>query len=514
MRINVTLTRRRTITARTKGLSALAVLLVLVYTPVSAAIDPADVLVLYNVDSPDGVQIANHYASVYPDVQLLGLNGVSTAEEIDQDHYLDVIRPQVLAGLTGTTQVIVTTKGLPLRINNSTSNPGTYAGYRGATIPITIPNDWWGQYSSLESELTRVDLISTQEEMGDQSFLLSPPAFAFATDHHSTNPYYNSNTAFDHTDAANEGIRLTSRLDGFTAADAIAAIDRAQQAYIVPTQQLVIVDDDPDAPAAGVDRMTQLVDDVLTPLGQGKRHNTTTANILNANKPIIGYVSHGSYAAGTGFIDDMLFDISPGAVFHTWESFNAYSFIDGNNRAGQSLLGEWIAKGGTAALGHVEEPSASTSSVANEDIFFDMLLNGFTFAEAAWASTLQLSFVNTVLGDPLMTLRPWIEGDFDLDGDIDADDVNILLANWQQSIASNGMTQGDPDFDGLVDQDDLNILLATGTITGTIEDVIYAINNPSGVLEADTPQTLGAPSPAVFTLMGLSFVALVGYRSR
>ncbi len=492
--------------------AVLAIALGLLCAPAHAAIDPADVLVLYNVDSPDGIQIANYYASVYPGVQLLGLTGVSTAEEIDQNHYLNVIRPQVLAGLNASTQVIVTTKGLPLRINNSTTNPGTYPGYRGATLNITIPNDWWQTYSSLESELTRIDTISTQEQMGDQSYLLSPPAFNFATDHHAANPYFNRRTGFDRADPLNEGIRLSARLDAFTVSDVIASIDRAQQAYIVPTQQLIIVDDDPSVPAASADLMPQLVNNILTPLGQAAVFDQTTADILDANKPILGYVSHGSHAAGSGFISQMQFDISPGAVFHTWESFNAYSFVQGNNRAGQSLVAEWIAKGGTAALGHVEEPTASASAVANEDIFFDMLLNGYSFVEAAWAATLQLSFVNTVVGDPLMTLRPWVSGDFDLDGAVDIDDLNILLANWQQSVGSAGMTTGDPDFDGLVDQDDLNTLLATGPFTGTVLDVLYSLNNPPATLNTGQNPSNPAPTPAAITLMSLGGMTLLGRR--
>jgi uncharacterized protein (TIGR03790 family) len=497
--------------------AALALAVGLLCATAQAAINPADVLVLYNVDSPDGIQIANYYAQVHPGVQLLGLNGVSTAEEIDQNQYLNTIRPQVLAALNASTQVIVTTKGLPLRINNSTTNPGTYPGYRGESLNLSIPNGWWQTYSSLESELTRIDSISTQEQMGDQSYLLSPPAFPFATDHHAANPYYNRRTAFDRADPLNEGMRLSARLDGFTAADVIASIDRAQQAYIVPTQQLIIVDDDPNAPAAAVDRMPQLANNVLTPMNQAMVFDQTTANILDAAKPILGYVSHGSHAAGTGFVSQMQFDIAPGAVFHTWESFNANSFVQGNNRAGQSLIAEWIAKGGTAALGHVEEPTASAASVANEDILFDMLLNGYSLVEAAWAATLQLSFVNTVVGDPLMTLRPWVPGDSDLDGAVDIDDLNILLTNWQQSVGSAGMTSGDPDFDGFVDQDDLNTILAADPGQGTVLDVLYALNNPPAALSlvglASSQTDATVPTPASLTLMCLGGLALLRRRA-
>jgi uncharacterized protein (TIGR03790 family) len=490
--------------------------LCLSYAITRAAIDPSNVLVLYNVDSAEGAQIADYYASVYPDVQVLGLTGVSTAEEIDQDHYLNVIRPQVLAALDATTEVIVTTKGLPLRINNTTANPGTYPGYRGAAHGISIPNDWWKRYSSLESELTRIDTITSKEMMGDQSYLLSPPVFPYATDHHAANPYYNRRVAFDRSDAANEGIRLTARLDGFTVADVVAAIDRAQQAYIVPAQQVVILDDDPTAPAASADHMPQLANIVLPSHGQSVVYDQTTDDILSASKPVIGYVSHGIYGAGSGFVDAMDFVIAAGAVFQTWESYNAYSFVLGQNRAGQSLIAEWLAIGGTAGLGQVEEPTASASMVTNENVFYDMLLDGYSFVEAAWSATLQLSFVNTVVGDPLMTFRPWVSGDFDLDGGVDADDLNILLANWQQSVGSAGMTEGDPDFDGLVDQDDLNVLLSTGAIPGTVIDVLYLLNNPPAALDAtyNTPvHNPPAPVPGTFALWVVS-VPLICRRER
>ena len=39
-----------------------------------------------------------------------------------------------------------------------------------------------------------------------------------------------------------------------------------------------------------------------------------------------------------------------------------------------------------------------------------------TFVEAAWRATRQLSYMNTVVGDPLMRLQAWLPGDANLDG--------------------------------------------------------------------------------------------------
>jgi len=422
------------------------------------ALDPSKVVVLYNEDSPDGIEIANYYAQAHPQVQLMGLQGVSTSEEITQDHYLNVIRPQVLAGIDNSTEVIVTTKGLPLRINNTSANPGFYPGWRGASFGIPILDDWWEPYSSLESELTRIDLIDSAAMMGDQAEFMSPPSFPYETLHHAANPYYNTPLAFERKDSGIEGIRLASRLDGFDVSDVKDMIDRAQLAFTLPTQQIVIADNDPIAPAAGVDRIEELAFDVLEPAGQLFVYDDTVAQITDSPWPVIGYVSHGKHASGPDYIDNLDFPIANGAVFHTWESFNAYSFQEGNNLDGQALVGEWFRKGGTAALGHVEEPGASAATVANEDIFWDMMLRGFTFAEAAWAATPQLSYVNTVVGDPLMTLQPWSEGDADMNGIVSVGDLSILLTYWNEYV-SGGAAQGDINLDGFVGFDDLSTLL-------------------------------------------------------
>jgi uncharacterized protein (TIGR03790 family) len=421
---------------------------------VSAALSPTQVTVLYNTDSADSIQIAAYYAQVHPGVRLLPLYGVSDAEEITQDHYLNVIRPQVLAGLTDNTSVIVTTKGLPLRIKNTLSNPGTYPGWRGTQYNMSIPNDWWKPYSSLESELTRIDRIGTAEEMGDQGYMLSPPAFAFDSKHHAVNPYYGSLAGFDRGKPVNEGIRLTARLDGFTVEDVMLSIMRAQNVYAKPSYQYVVVDDDPTAPGSMVDRMDQLANQMLKPAGWKYLYDQTDAAITAAPGPVIGYVSHGSQAGFPNYFNDLDFTLAPGAVFHSYESFNAYSFVQGGNRYGQGLIGDWLAMGGTAGLGHVEEPKAERTTVADEAIFYDRLMRGYSFVEAAWAATYQLSYVNTVVGDPLMTIKPWLEGDINFDGMVGISDLSMVLSNWNKYV-----DQGDLDGDRFVGLQDLNILL-------------------------------------------------------
>jgi hypothetical protein len=126
--------------------------------------------------------------------------------------------------------------------------------------------------------------------------------------------------------------------------------------------------------------------------------------------------------------------------------------------AGQGLIAEWLAAGGTAGVGHVEEPGASSATVANEDVFFQMLLDGYTWAEAAWASMRQLSFVNTVVGDPLMT---WTRAPGDVDGNglIDSHDIDLMFT----MLTGSGVPASDPrydlDGDGDADYDDVAVLV-------------------------------------------------------
>jgi hypothetical protein len=91
-----------------------------------------------------------------------------------------------------------------------------------------------------------------------------------------------------------------------------------------------------------------------------------------------------------------------------------------------------------------------------------MLLDGKTWAEAAWSSMRQLSYVNTVVGDPLMTWKTLLPGDANMDGTVDSSDLSILAAHWREQGQAGGAMWADGDFngDGVVDASDLALLAA------------------------------------------------------
>jgi uncharacterized protein (TIGR03790 family) len=427
--------------------------------PAEAQLSPENVLVLYNAADAESHQVASYYAGKRPGVQLLGLTGVTTAEQVTADYYLANIRPQILAALDDSIDVIVTTKGLPLRIKVSQSRPtGTYTDPFGVVRSVTSAN--WRPYSSLESELTRIDTISTWQQMGDQTTFTAPAPVR------TINPFYSASTDFSFQQF---GVRLSSRLDGFSVNDVQGMIDRAQRAFISAGSATdpfhFVIDDDPNAAGSTADQMEALRDDVLAPRGLPYTYDGTDAFIQDpavahpGAVQVIGYVTHGTHGGAPSDylvdpVDGIHFQPANGAVFHSWESYNAITF-DPDVSHSQGLAAEWIQRGGTAALGHVAEPYVGTYTVSREDILFDRLLSGMNWVEAAWSSTFQLSYVNTVVGDPLMQYRVWVPGDLTFDGIVNMADFIVMQQHWLQSAA---FAQGDLTGDGYVNVADFMVM--------------------------------------------------------
>lgn len=446
-----------------------------------AEIAPSNVLVLYNADQGDigpGYQIADYYSQARPGVHLFGLTGIdpiltgSTLETVSADNYLSVIRPQILsaiARLPDTIDVIVTTKGLPLKIDSGVKGPDSMALL-------------WRRYSSLESELTRIDSIASRDAMGNQFIFTGFPDLDPTP---ASNPYYNSNQPFIRagSDPLNGEIRLAARLDGFDVETVKKSIDRARQVVLLAESFTIVADDDP---YAGTDQMVNNVPggpgpgllNAVRAAGYNTHYDNTDHVLTTAPGPVQGYVSHGT-ADGPGGLEDgylrdqLDFELANGAVFLTHESWNAASF-DSSVVQSQGLVAEWLEIGGTAGIGHVHEPYNGADNVTNEDLLLSGLLPranalpgeaGLTFVEAAWNATRQLSYVNTVVGDPLMKWHKWIPGDANLDGQVEFKDFFTLQGNWQ---GTGTYQDGDFNNDGLVDELDFEILQANWLGSGGI----------------------------------------------
>lgn len=516
---------------RWASVGILGVCFLLVGQAAWGAISSSNVLVLYNPAWTDGTHSGDYLANYYagqrnvPASNVIGITGLGTGEEISANDYLNIIWPQVQSALaTRTIDVIVTTKGLPLRIRNDLPNPAAATGYYVYTDPSgvqhTLERDGWKQYSSLESELTRISTIGVRSgsnwlnmalvQMGDQMF------YDTSVPNASANPYYRKNTAFSHSNSTYGGLYLTSRLDGFNVNDVTTSINKAKQAFLIPNSCYVVMDDENNPNL--VDRMTYLKT-VLVAKNQKYVYDNTPTAITTAPGLVMGYVSHGVHGSGlnSGYIPYQLsFGLANGSVFETHESFNAYSFQLGGNRAGQGLVAEWIAKGGTAGVGNVEEPQAGADYEANEDQMFKMLLNGYSWGEAAWSSLREVSFVNTVVGDPLMTWRTLISGDANMDGRVGSADLALLGANWGATGQAGGALWGYGDFncDGVVGSADLALL---GSNWGQVASWVASGGESEGPFDPTNipgdPSDIPEPSTLALAMAGLA-IAAVGLRWR
>ena len=490
------------------------------------AIDASNVLVLYNPDSTDGQEIADYYAAVHPGVQTLAITGLSGSEYMTADDYLRVddlnpgLRQQVLGALTPNTQVIVTTKGMPLRIQVTEPEPtAVFPNLPTYTDPMGVQHSIlnWQPYSSLESELASIQKVSSWEMMGDQ--------VASTSAHFAKNPYYGSTVPFDH---ATTGTFLTSRLDGYSVDDVTHAIDNAQHAFVGPAGNSqgpihFVVDKDDNPPYSTT--MTRLVDNVLTPAGLPLTLDTTGAFIGTSSGPVIGYDSYGVHPyteTPANYIVDsnngLNLTLADGAVFTSVESYNAYSFNEGGYGGSQGQVAQWLQIGGTAGVGNVEEPTATWITLSNEDILFKNLLAGMTFAESAWAADYQLSFVNTVIGDPLMVWHTLTYGDINEDGKVNISDLVLMSNHWGQTVTPGGFswTLGDLNSDGHVDISDL-VLLSNhwGEVSSWAAGPSNAAEiSPQAFLAVVEPMLHPTPEPASSALLGAGIAALLVCRTR
>ena len=106
------------------------------------------------------------------------------------------------------------------------------------------------------------------------------------------------------------------------------------------------------------------------------------------------------------------FRFTPGAVAMHLHSFSAVTLRNSK----QNWCGPLLSAGAAATLGNVAEPFLGLTP--QPDIFAQRLREGFTFAEAAYMSQRALSWMTTMIGDPIY--RPYVNLKDDPDNAWDA----------------------------------------------------------------------------------------------
>ncbi len=457
---------------------------------------PDRVMILYNSANAESLAVRDLYRAAHPDVTLeLDLNNpnLTPGTSFTRSQYQNRVRGPLLDYLAGTDQFgvplsqrvicIVTTRGLPARING------------------TSEFDAGSSWASLESELSLV-----QQDLEGAGTANLPFHYSGVID----NPYhtqlnqpidgysraaiasprtfqYFSQGAWRLAGLTPGDMYLVVRVDaapsdGATALDNIAALlERSADPVVDVCESQVLLDEYGCADQLDDDGFTSLfpgADDfgltrqALESGGFSVTHDQTTNWIefgeLPDARPLVVFATYGENHDIESCGDDPPGDgdyfadyaYAPGAMLITYESFNGNSIHDGTPRQGQAQALDFLAAGGTFTIGHVREPF----TFAIPDMLYlsqNMLLNGMSFAEAAYSAMPGLSWQTTPIGDPLARVS-LVAGqlDLDADGDVDNDDLYAFE-----------LAPADVDCDGDIDADD-RLHLQNALRTGEVADML------------------------------------------
>lgn len=494
---------------RIRRLAAVLLFAIAHAATVRADLRAGDLVVVFNSLSPGAAEIVAAYRTAHPELPddaLLDLADPALVDRPDltHDEFVAQVRNPIREFLADAgrrampPRCLLLIRGLPHRVVDRTD---PLAGDDPVAATTLFTRDGNATYASVDSELTLLWLDLDAGEAGGKMDSLSDNAVV--------NPYHTLmrgrhtfgppaprkapslvpienviwRTLDDDRRLTPADVLLVSRLDGHTAGDVIESLQRAQRLRINRGRVTVVLDEnDPSLPADG---NTELDDDALlphrpdAPLHTGDDyehavallstagwivHYDATATFLDGaeiRRPIIAYASYGvnhgvdgsAVPDGDGlYVASLRF--APGAVFNTIESFNARAFNGLDTRYRQAQIADYLAVGGTFAVGHVAEPFSF--AVADNEVLLDAFLNrGLTWAEAAWAAIPVLSWQHLVIGDPLARVERIddLPADIDGDGDVDLADFTAFGSCFGTKPAHAGDACGsaDVDADGDVD---------------------------------------------------------------
>lgn len=368
-----------------------------------------------------------------------------TPEEFDRRVRGPVARCLEARGLAERVWILVTVKGVPLRIEGP------------PVEPRLLLRD--GATASVDAELA----LLFSDRIGSPGVLRTP------------NPYFRSAAAFASWEGRGKPLRyLVARLDAYPspldAATGVplgirALLERAEASAPAPGP-FVVDEDSGQKPGldAGNVLLLRPAAAALRALGLPVVHETSAAPTADVSD-LAGLASWGSNASealrrpGAPFFGPIAGQIFPGR-FGPRALAVALVSTDGRSfawppRYGQSLAADLLALGAAGAAAHVAEPMLS--GVARPHVLLREFALGATAAEAFYRSLPYLGWTNVFVGDPLATAappRPARSEDQDGDGVPDASDNCLDLPNPDQRDSDGdgfgNLCDADVDGDGWV----------------------------------------------------------------
>ena len=334
----------------------------------SAQVSYDDVAVIVNTTCSTSVAIGEYFAAArsIPRINMIPVV-VPVREEIDSTTFND-LRAQVETylqshNLTNTINYLVTTKGVPLKVNR-----GSISGTMSSS-------------SSVESEL---------------ALILGPYSQAIGQGGSICSPYYQQSGHFSRTEY---GIYLVTRLDGYTLADVFGLIDHGGPQAPVDTDALYVLDQDPSTVIVYLNSYLAQASDLLVAKGKNVLLNQDSV-FVTGKTDVVAYVSWGS---NDRYANQYTENAKPhnswarGAIAETYVSSSGRSFAFPPSY-GQSLIADLIAEGVSGAKGYVYEPY--TGAMAVGSILLDRYTSGYNLAESYSMASRFLSWMDVIVGDP------------------------------------------------------------------------------------------------------------------
>ena len=374
----------------------------LLLAPVLARGGGEEVVVIYNSDLPESKAVAEHYAAAraVPADHVYGFS-LTTNEIISRADFTDFLQKPLAdrletAGLwkfaeTATPAIRGRAQPPALRVVQSQIRYAVLCyGVPLKIAPAAMLDEFEAKVASgplkaneasVDSELAWLPLLRTRVP-------LTGPL---------ENPFYlGTNSA--RLNCTN-GILLVARLDGPTADIATHLVDKAIAAENTGLWGRAYID------ARGLGRMSNYYPgdewllagaEICRQLGFETEVDTNEATLPDTF-PMSHIAIYAGWYAGDpcGPFTAPQMEFMPGAFAYHLHSFSASTL----RTTTQYWCGPLLVKGATCTMGCVYEPYLTLTP--NIAFFLQALANGDSFGEAAWAAQPALSWMTTVIGDPL-----------------------------------------------------------------------------------------------------------------
>ena len=464
-----------------------------VLSPMLTHADGSEVIVIYNSAMPESRSVAEHYAErrSVPKSQVFGFE-LSKGEDMSRTEYRDTLEKPLLKKLESAgfwrlgDGEVTDTNGKPVKVEGKVLESKIRYLALCYGVPLRIladPNlkepaeetmrpEFRRNEAAVDSELASLPLLN-------RKFPLAGPL---------RNSLYTATNAvwFSPTN----GVLMVTRLDGPTPEIARGLVDKAIQAETDGLWGRAYFDWRNIA-----DPAMKLGDDWIRTAADMSRHlgfetitNDQEATFL-ASFPmsqIALYMGwYRQHVDGPFTLPKVEF--MPGAFAYHLHSFSASTLRSTNT----TWAGPLLAKGATATMGCVHEPYLGGTpdlGVFTARLFF----HNFSFGEAAYASQNVLSWMTTVVGDPLY--RPFAKPPHQLHQELEA--RHSKLVEWSHlRVVNLNAARGTPANEQVNYLEQIPITKESSVLSEKLGDLCAAQGKPSSAVHAYERALKLDPSP-------------------